>query len=161
MTAKRAFKHDPSHHPPICTFNRWQHDVCWPASEVWGSLINLMLIVAILAISALPVYAREKQSNTEKLKADAQNVFEIISGDKLKIQTYCEIADISEQLDQASRERDTKKVEELSQKINELESKLGPEYPALLDGLWNMDPNSQDGQEIGSILDKLDELCGK
>ena len=42
----------------------------------------------------------------------------------------------------------------------QLESKLGPEYPALLDGLWNIDPTSQDAKEIGSILDKLDDFCG-
>ena len=47
----------------------------------------------------------------EKLKTDAQDVFKIISGDKLKIQTYCEIADLSVQLAQASRKQNTKKVE--------------------------------------------------
>jgi hypothetical protein len=122
--------------------------------------MNLMLIVAILAISAVPVYAQEQQPNVEKLKSDAQNVFKIISGDKLKIRTYCEIADLSVQLAQASRKQDPKKVEKLAQNIDELESKLGPEYPALLDGLWNIDPTSQDAQEIGSILHKLDEFCG-
>jgi hypothetical protein len=44
-----------------------------------------------------------------QLKADAQNVFETISNDKIKIQTFCEIADLSNQLDQADRVHDTKK----------------------------------------------------
>jgi hypothetical protein len=83
-----------------------------------------------------------------------------VSGDKLKIQTYCEIAGLSVQLAQASRKQNTKKVEKLAQNIDDLESKLGPEYPALLDGLWNIDPTSQDAREIGSTLDKLDESCG-
>jgi DNA repair ATPase RecN len=122
--------------------------------------MNLMRIVTILAIAAVPVYAQGQRPNVEKLKADAQNVFKIISGDKLKIRTYCEIADLSEQLNQVSRKQDTKKVEELTQNIDELETKLGPEYPALLDGLWNIDATSQDAQEIGSILNKLDEFCG-
>jgi len=128
--------------------------------KAWGSFVNLMLIVAILAISVVPVYAQEQRPNVDKLKTDAQNVFRIISGDKLKIRTYCEIADLSVRLAQASRKQDTKKVEKLAQNIDELESKLGPEYPALLDGLWNIDPTSQDAQEIGSILDKLDKFCG-
>jgi hypothetical protein len=119
-----------------------------------------MLIVAILAISAVPLYAQEQRPNTETLKADAQNVFKIISGDKLKIQSYCKIADLSQQLDRASRKKDTKKVEELAQRIDELESKLDPEYPLLLDRLWNIDPTSRDAQEILSILNKLDEFCG-
>jgi hypothetical protein len=129
-------------------------------SKAWGSFMNLMLIVAILVISAAPVYAEEQRPNTEKLKADAQNVFKIISGDKLKIQSYCKITDLSQQLDRASRKKDTKKVEELAQSIDELETKLGPEYPLLLDRLWNIDPTSRDSQEILSILNKLDEFCG-
>jgi hypothetical protein len=122
--------------------------------------MNLMLAVAILAFSGVPVYAQEQRPNMEKLKTDAQNVFKIISGDKLKIRTYCEIADLSVQLAQASRKQDTKKVGKLAKNIGELESKLGPEYPALLDRLWNIDPTSQDAQEIGSTLDKLDDFCG-
>jgi hypothetical protein len=122
--------------------------------------MKLMLIVATLVISAVPVYAQEPRPNTEKPKADAQNVFKIISGNKLKIQTYCKIADLSQQLDRASRKKDTKKVEELAQSIDELESKLDPEYPLLLDRLWNINPTSQDAQEILSILNKLDEFCG-
>jgi hypothetical protein len=122
--------------------------------------MNVILIAAILAISAMPAYAQEQRPNMEKLKADAQNVFKIISGDKLKIQTYCKIADLSQQLDRASRKKDTKKVEELAQSIDELESKLDPEYPLLLDRLWNIDPTSRDAQEVLSILNKLDEFCG-
>jgi hypothetical protein len=122
--------------------------------------MNVMLMVAILAISAVPVYAQEQRPNMEKLKADAQNVFKIISGDKLKIQTYCKIADLSQQLDRANQKKDTKKVEKLAQSIDELESKLDPEYPLLLDRLWNIDPTSRDAQEILSILNKLDDFCG-
>ncbi|MGB8628605.1 MAG: hypothetical protein WCD69_04340 [Xanthobacteraceae bacterium] len=85
--------------------------------------MNLMLIVAILAISAVPVYAREQQPNAEQLKADAQNVFKIICGDKLEIQTYCEIADLSVQLAQATRKQDTNKIEKLAKNIDELESR--------------------------------------
>ena len=122
--------------------------------------MKLMLIVAILVISAVPVYAEEQRPNTEKLKADAHNIFKIISGDKLRIRTYCKIADLSRQLDRANQKKDTKKVEKLAQSIDELESKLDPEYPLLLDRLWNIDPTSRDAQEILSILNKLDDFCG-
>jgi hypothetical protein len=145
-------------HRPICAFN--YHHRCWPPSEAWGSFMKVMLMVAILAICAVPVYAQEQRPNMEKLKADAQNVFKIISGHKLKIQTYCKIADLSQQLDRASQKKETKKVEKLAQSIDELESKLDPEYPLLLDRLWNIDPTSRDAQEILSILNKLDDFCG-
>jgi FAD binding domain len=85
------------------------------------SFMNLMLGVAILTVSPVRVSAQEQRPNVEKLKADAQNVFKIISGDKLKIRTYCEIADLSVQLAQATRKKDSKKVEKLAQNIGELE----------------------------------------
>ena len=56
--------------------------------------MNLMSRVAILAISAVPMYAQDQQSGMVKLKADAQNVVKIIRGDKLKTQIYCEILDL-------------------------------------------------------------------
>jgi hypothetical protein len=119
--------------------------------------MTLMLKVAILAISAVPMCAQAKQPSAVKLKADAQNVAKIISGDKLQTQTYCEIAELSDQIDQ---EEDPTKAEELSQKRDQLEGKLGPEFVALVGGLKDIDPNSQDGQEIGSILQELDKFCG-
>ncbi len=112
---------------------------------------------SILAISTVPLYAQGQTPNTAKLKADAQNVVKIISGDKLKTQTYCEIAELSDQIDE---EENPTKAEELSHKVNKLEEKLGPEYLALVGGLKDIDPNSQDAQEIGSILEALDRFCG-
>jgi hypothetical protein len=118
--------------------------------------MNLTLIVAFLVIVAGPVYAQLQQPGVDKLKADAKQVVKIISGDKLKTETYCEIAKLS---DQGVEVRDTTKAQALSAKINELEDKLGPEYIALKGGLMDVDPESQDGQEISSILDTLDTLC--
>jgi len=123
-----------------------------------GSPMNILLIVAILAIFTTPVLAQD-QPDIAKLKADAENVVKIVSGDKRKIETYCELGDLNDQIDEAKQEQDTEKAEELSQKIDALGSKLGPEFVALADALKNIDPNSQDGQEIGSIFDKLDKLC--
>jgi hypothetical protein len=94
------------------------------------------------------------------LKAEAQEVVSLISGDKLKTQTYCEIGDLSEQLEQAEEDKDSQRVGDLSQKIGKLEEKLGAEYIALAGGLRDIDPNSRDGQEIDSIIEKLDVFCG-
>jgi len=117
--------------------------------------MNRLLTAGILVI-AMPLYAHGQQPNAAKLKADAQKVVSVIRDDKAKTQTYCELADLSEQADQ---EQNAEKAEELSQKINELEKNLGPEYLALIDGLKSVNPNSRDGQEIGSTLEKLDEFC--
>jgi hypothetical protein len=115
-------------------------------------------VIVILAFSAVPVHAQGHQPDIVKLKADAQNAFNIISSDKLKIQTFCELADLGNQLDQAERLHDTKKAVAVSQKMDELQEKL-PEYTALVAGLKNVAPNSQDAQEIGSIILKLDDFC--
>jgi hypothetical protein len=120
--------------------------------------MNKTLMVAILAVFTTSLYAQD-QSDIAKLKGDAENVVKIISGDKRKIETYCEFADLGDQIDEGKDKQDTEKAEGLSQKVDELGRKLGFEFVALADALKNTDPNSQDGQEIGSIFDKLDALC--
>ena len=91
--------------------------------------MNLMSRVAILAISAVPMCAQAQQSGVVKLKADAQNVVKTIRGDKLKTQVYCEILDLDDQIED---ERGSPKAKELSQKVDKLAEKLGPEYIALV-----------------------------
>ena len=121
--------------------------------------MNLKLIVTILVIAAVPVCAQAQQPSGAKLKTEAQNVIKMISGDKAKVQTYCQIDELSDQATQAAQKKDDKKVEELSREIEELEGTLGPEYVALVRELEEVDPNSQDGQEISSAFDALDRLC--
>jgi hypothetical protein len=115
-----------------------------------------LLIVGILIISTMPLSAQGQQPDAAKLKADAQKVVSIISGDKAKTQTYCQIADLGQQID---RQKDSRKAEVLSQKIDELEKQLGPEYLAFVHSTQGLNPNSKDGRDIVSMFDKLDESC--
>ena len=121
-----------------------------------GFNMNRLMIVAILIIGILPLYAQSQQPDAAEL---AQKVVGIVGGDKTKTQTYCQVLDLSDELDQVDRQKDREKAEDLSQKINELQKTLGPEYLALLEAAKYVDPNSKDGQEIVSIFDKLDENC--
>ena len=124
--------------------------------------MNLKLIVAILAIAAVPVCAQAQKPSAAKVtKADAQKVVKMISGDKAKTQTYCDMAKLGEQIEQANEKKDTKKADELSQKMDELGTKLGPEYVALMDGTQDLDQNSKVGKDIGATLEGLDKLCAK
>jgi hypothetical protein len=93
--------------------------------------MNRLLIVTTLVIFIVPPYAHGQEPNAAILKAKAQKVVSLIGGDKLKTQTYCEIGDLSEQLDQAEEDKDGQKIRDLSQKIGKLEEKLGTEYTAL------------------------------
>jgi hypothetical protein len=119
--------------------------------------MNRLLIVAILIIGTLRLYAQSQQPNAAEL---AQKVVGIIAGDKTKTHTYCQVVDLSDELDQVDQKKESKKAEDLSHKINELQKNLGPEYLALLEALKDVDPNSKDGQEIVSIYDKVDSSCG-
>jgi len=118
-----------------------------------------LLIVGILLISTAPLYAQLQQQNIAKLKADAQKVVSIIKGDKAKMQTFCQISDLGDQIGEADEQKDRKKVEALAQKMNELEKQLGPEYLALVEATKDLDPNSNEGQEIESLFEKLDDSC--
>jgi hypothetical protein len=119
-----------------------------------------LLIVAILVISTTPLCAQRQQQNVAKLKADARNLVGVIGSDKTKIQTYCQIDDLSEQLDQAIEKKDNKKAKTLAGKITELNKKMGPEFAALVDIEKHVNLNSADGQEIASIVASLGEACG-
>jgi hypothetical protein len=122
----------------------------------------LKSILAVLAIIALPLCAQAQQKGTPKVtKADAQKVIAIVSGDKAKTKLYCDISALGEQIDAAAQKKDEKKIDELSQKADDLGTKIGPEYVALMDGLQELDPNSKEGTEIGTMLEALDKLCTK
>jgi hypothetical protein len=121
--------------------------------------MNGLLIVGILIASTMPLSAQAQQPDPAKLKAEAQKVVSIIKADKTKTQVYCQIANLSEQMDQAVKENDKKKFEELAQRANDGEKQLGPEYLALVESFRNVNLTSKDGEEIVSIFDKLDESC--
>jgi hypothetical protein len=93
------------------------------------------------------------------LKADAQKVVSIIKSDKAKMQTFCQMGIVGKQVDGAIREKDDKKAQELAQKLTDLEKNLGPEYLALVESLGALDLTSEDGQEIVSTFDTLDQSC--
>jgi len=121
----------------------------------WDILMNRKVIVAILLVAAVPVCAHAQKPKVSK--ADAEKVVTIIRSDKAKTQTYCEIGKLSEQIEQA---KDNKIADELSEKIDQLEETLGPEYVALMDGLQDIDPEKDKlGQEIISTLAALGRLC--
>ena len=120
--------------------------------------MNPKSIFAALVIVVAPVCAQAQKPT----RADAQKVFEIISGDRAKLQAFCDIAKLGDQMEEANGKNDSKKVEELELKADELGRKLGPEYAALMNGLQNMDPKSEDIQQISLIILKaLDKLCGR
>ena len=70
--------------------------------------MNGLLILRILIISTAPLFAQTQQPNAAEL---AQKVVSVISGDKVKIQTYCQILDLSDELDQADQQKDRERMQ--------------------------------------------------
>jgi len=123
--------------------------------------MKLKLVAAISAL-AIPALAHAQQGGPPKVpkptKADAQNVVQIITSDKVKTQAYCDLTKLEDQL---KAKTDPKTVETLTKQAEALIDKLGPEYFKLMDGLERVDPKSSEAKEFMSILSELDKRCTK
>jgi hypothetical protein len=132
------------------------------AAQFREAFMNPKLIVVALMIAVVPVCAQAQKPSAAKVtKTDVQKVVKLISGDKAKTQTYCDIGKLNAQMAEADETKDTKKLDELSQQIDALGKKLGPEYAALMDGLQEVDPESENGKQIGLMFEPLDKLCAR
>jgi hypothetical protein len=120
--------------------------------------MNQLLIVSILMLSTAPLYAQGQQQNVAKLKEDARNAVGIIGADKGKTQSYCQIVDLlGRQLDQEKKNK--KKTKVLSQRVDQLQKKVGPQFVVLENILTDIDLKSPDGREIALIVQRLNQSC--
>jgi flagellar motility protein MotE (MotC chaperone) len=143
--------------------------------------MHFKLIVAALAIAAVPALAQAQAPNPPKSSkptkpakaapaapaapaskaAAAQKLVKTITTDKAKTQTYCDIGKLGDQIEEAEQKKDLKRIDDLNRKMDELATKLGPEYVALMGDLQDIDPSSKEAQDISSTLEGLDKLCAK
>jgi hypothetical protein len=126
--------------------------------------MNLKLVVAISVLTAMPAFGQAPKgappANVAKpTKADVQKVVQTISGDKTKMQTYCDLSKLNQQMAKLDEKKDAKTIESLGQKADDLMQKLGPDYVKLLDGLDQVDEKSSDAKEFGAMLGSLDKQC--
>src|SRR5215469_15832059 len=105
--------------------------------------MKLKLVAAISAL-AIPALAYAQSSVPKPTTADAQNVVQIITSDKVKTQAYCDLTKLEGQVRTAEQKNDTKTLEALGTQAAALVGKL-PEYYKLMDGLEEVDPNSSEG----------------
>jgi hypothetical protein len=140
--------------------------------------MSFRLILAVFLIAAVPVCAQAQAPNPAKSSkpskptkaapaapvttgAAAQKVVKTISADKAKTQTYCDIGKLGSQIEDAEQKKDMNRIDELNKKMDEMATKLGPEYAALMTRLEDIDPTSKEALEVGSALETLDKLCAK
>ena len=106
-------------------------------------------------------YAQQGGPQPKPTKADAQNVVQIITSDKVKTQVYCDLAKLEGQVKALQQNTDIKTVEMLTKQAEALIDKLGPEYFKLMDVLEQVDPKSSEAEEFMSILSEIDKSCTK
>jgi hypothetical protein len=128
------------------------------------AFVKLKLTAAIFTLFAVPALAFGQQSSSpskapKPTKADAQKVAQIISGDKAKLQAYCESKKLYDQMGAAYKKNDSKTADALSKQADALVNRLGPEYSKMMDGLEQVDQNSSEAKEFMAILSGLDKLC--
>lgn len=122
--------------------------------------MKLKLIAAVFAVAILPLGA-QAQKAAKVTKADAERMVKMIGGDKGKVKIYCDISKLGDEIEQADQKKDSKKVDELSEKMEGMSKQLGPDYVSFVNALQEMNPESKEAQEIGGVLDALDKQCAQ
>jgi hypothetical protein len=126
--------------------------------------MNLKLLMAVTIFATAPIVAfAQKDEPTDQapkpILADAQKVVQMISDDKSKLQTYCELGKLEDETAKAEDANDTEAVEALVTKAEALAQQIGPEYLKLVEGLELIDPKSVEGEKFGAVLGALDDKC--
>jgi hypothetical protein len=126
--------------------------------------MNLKLLIAVTLFTAAPsvAFGQNDEPTDQAPKptlADAQKVVEMISNDKSKLQTYCEIGTLEDEMAKAEEGNNTKDVEALVAKAEALAQQMGPEYLKVVEGLELIDPKSPEGEKFAAVLSTLDDKC--
>ncbi len=124
--------------------------------------MNLRFAVAVVLLGSIPVFSQAQTVPPRVAKptmADVNNVVQGIVGDKAKLQTYCNLAKINQQMAEANAKNDSKTLQDLGAQADRLEESLGPEYENLMAGLEQVDENSDEGKAMGAALESIEKSC--
>jgi len=124
--------------------------------------LKLFVAVTIFVTASNATFAQNDDPANQAPKptlADAQKVVQTISSDKTKLQAYCELGKLQDQIEKAEEGNDTKAVDALVAKADALGQQIGPEYLRIVEGLEEVDPNSAEGQKFAGVFNALHEKC--
>ena len=124
--------------------------------------LKLFTAVTIFAIAPIVALAQKDDPAEQASKPtleDVQKVVQAIANDKKKLQAYCELGKLEEQMEKAEEKNDTKAIDALIVKADTLEQQVGPEYERIIEGLDRVDPNSAEGKKFTAVFDTLQEKC--
>jgi len=125
--------------------------------------MNRMLVAAVCGFAAAS-FAQAQQggrppSAPKPTKAEIDKVIQTISANKTKTQQYCDLGKINQQMALAEQKNDSKAIETLGKRADDLEETLGPEFVKFMDALDQADDNSAEGKELIAAVETLDKLC--
>jgi len=126
--------------------------------------MNLKLATAVLFFTAIPIIAYAQQNapaaNAPKpTVADVQKLVQTIGSDKAKLQAYCDMGNVLNQIDQAEQKKDAKAMKTLGAKADNLAQQLGPDYEKVMDGLSGVDPSSPEGKQFSALFEPIYKQC--
>ena len=91
--------------------------------------------------------------------ADVQSVVQTISNDKAKLQAYCELGKLRDEMEKAEEANDDKAIDALVARANAVAKQIGPEYLGIVEGLEEVDERSADAQKFAALFNILDDKC--
>ena len=124
--------------------------------------LKLFAAVSIFAIAPMMALAQKDDPAEQASKPtleDVRKVVQAIANDKNKLQAYCDLGKLQEQMEKAEEKNDTKAIDALIVKADTLEQQVGPEYERIIEGLDRVDPNSAEGKKFTAVFDTLQEKC--
>ncbi len=126
--------------------------------------MNPKLVMAVSLFAAVPTiaYAQKDSPVAESSKPtleDAQKLDQTISSNPAKLKVYCDMGKLQEQMEQADQKKDNKALEALSAKADSLVQQIGPEYVKMMEGLDEIEPNSDEAKQFAAVFGALDKQC--
>jgi hypothetical protein len=127
--------------------------------------MNLKLFVAVAFLATSPAYAQIQGQGGQRpnvpvpTKADVDKIAAAIDADKSKLQVFCDLSKLDQQMAAAEKKHDTTTAQAIGAKENDLSRQLGSEYLVVMLGLSQMNPNSAAYRAITPHLDALDGKC--
>jgi IDEAL domain len=124
--------------------------------------MNLKLLMTVTLFAAVPLAAFAQTATNEAPKPtveDLQKLVQAISSDVAKLKVYCEIGKLQDEIDKALENNDEKAFDAIVAKLDDLVPQIGPEYKKAMDGLAEVDPDSDEGRKFAAVLDPLHKRC--
>jgi hypothetical protein len=127
--------------------------------KLMRTIVFSLLALTTISIPAVGQAQKQPAQPPKPTLADVQKIVQMVNANKEKLQTYCELAKLNDQIAAADEKKDTKAVQALGERAASLVQKMGPEYAKVMNGLYQVDENSPLGKQIGVALEPLDKQC--